>query len=58
MPAAQSERYAEKVAAAGAGSNLVSRTVSRYGHCAFEQAELFEVFSSVVGRAAAVTRID
>ncbi len=58
VPAAQSERYAEKVAAAGAASRLESRTVSRYGHCAFTPTELLEAFTSVVGRATAAARID
>ncbi len=57
VPAAQSERYAEKVAAAGAASMLVSRTVSRYGHCTFQQAELLDAFSSV-GRATAAAGVD
>jgi pimeloyl-ACP methyl ester carboxylesterase len=58
VPAVQSERYAEKVAAAGAASELESRTVSRYGHCTFQRAELLDAFNTVVGRATAAARVD
>jgi pimeloyl-ACP methyl ester carboxylesterase len=58
VPAIQSERYAEKVAAAGAAPELESRTVSRYGHCTFQRSELLDAFTSVVGRAAAAARVD
>jgi pimeloyl-ACP methyl ester carboxylesterase len=60
VPAAQSELYAAKVAAAGAGPQLESKAVSRYGHCAFRQSELLDAFTAVVARAtaAAAARID
>ncbi|HUR93950.1 MAG TPA: hypothetical protein VMY76_05175 [Gemmatimonadales bacterium] len=58
VPAAQSELYAAKVAAAGSASNLESRTVTRYGHCTFEQTELLDAFAAMVGRATAAARID
>ena len=58
VPALQSERYADKVTAAGAGALLDTHTVSRYGHCAFTQSEVLEAFNSVVSRAAAATRVD
>ena len=58
VPAAQSERYAEKVAAHGDASLLDSRTVSRYGHCSFQANELFDAFAAVVARARAAARID
>lgn len=58
VPAAQSARYAEKVAAAGAASELESRTVSRYGHCTFQRTELLDAFGTVVGRATAAARVD
>jgi pimeloyl-ACP methyl ester carboxylesterase len=54
----QAERYVEKVQAAGAGPLLTFRTVERYGHCAFQQSELLEVFTTVVAHAAAAARID
>ncbi len=58
VPVAQSARYADKVAAAGAASSLESGTVSRYGHCAFERAELLDAFGAVVGRVTAAARLD
>jgi pimeloyl-ACP methyl ester carboxylesterase len=53
VPAEQAERYAQKVAAAGASARLEPRTVNRYGHCAFQQGELLEAFSAVVQQATA-----
>jgi len=58
VPVEQSERYAAKVAAAGAAGLLDSQTVSRYGHCAFQRSELLNAFVTVVGRARAAARID
>ena len=58
VPAVQSERYADKVSAAGAGALLETHTVSRYGHCAFTQSEVLEAFNSVVSRAAPAARVD
>jgi pimeloyl-ACP methyl ester carboxylesterase len=58
VPAVQSERYADKVAAAGAGALLETHTVSRYGHCTFTQSEVIEAFNSVVSRAPAAARVD
>jgi hypothetical protein len=57
VPADQAERYAEKVDAAGASARLEPRTVTRYGHCAFQQGELLEAFS-VVQHASAVALAD
>jgi pimeloyl-ACP methyl ester carboxylesterase len=58
VPAEQADRYVARVEAAGASSLLTHRTVDRYGHCAFEAAELLDVFSAVVARATAAARID
>jgi hypothetical protein len=58
VPFDQAERYVEKVQAAGAGPLLTFRTVERYGHCAFQQSELLEVFTTVVAHAAAAALID
>ena len=58
MPAAQSERYAAKVAAAGAAGLLDSQTVSRYGHCTFQRSEVLNAFGTVVARARAAARVD
>jgi hypothetical protein len=58
VPVGQAEGYVAKVEAAGASSRLTARTVDRYGHCAFESAELLDIFSDVVERATAAARID
>jgi pimeloyl-ACP methyl ester carboxylesterase len=42
--------YADKAAAAGASGLLEQRTVTRYGHCAFQQDELLGAFGDLVGR--------
>ena len=48
VPEAQSVRYGEKIAAGGAGGLLAQRTVDRYGHCAFQAAELFDAFDALL----------
>ena len=53
VPVDQADRYVAKVAAAGASGRLTARTVDRYGHCAFQQAELLDAFSAVVAQATA-----
>jgi hypothetical protein len=59
VPVGQSERYAEKVASSGAAGLLVqSRTVTRYGHCAFQLGEVLDAFGAVIERARAAARID
>jgi pimeloyl-ACP methyl ester carboxylesterase len=58
VPVSQADGYVAKVEAAGASSRLTARTVDRYGHCAFEAAELLDIFSDVVARATAAARID
>jgi len=58
VPAAQSERYAAKVAAAGAAGLLDSQTVSRYGHCTFQRSEVLNAFGTVVARARTAARVD
>ena len=58
VPAAQSERYGAKVAAAGAAALLEQRTADRYGHCAFQSSELLDAFAEMVRRAPAAARID
>jgi pimeloyl-ACP methyl ester carboxylesterase len=58
VPATQSERYGEKVAAAGAGALLEQRAVDRYGHCAFQPGELLDAFAAMIQRASAAARID
>ena len=51
VPVVHEELYAEKVAAAGATTLLDQTSVSRYGHCAFQQGELLTAFSTLVDRA-------
>jgi alpha-beta hydrolase superfamily lysophospholipase len=51
VPAVHEELYADKVAAAGATALLDQTSISRYGHCAFQQAELVTAFSTLVERA-------
>ena len=58
VPVEQASRYVAKVAAAGASARLSSRTVDRYGHCAFQQSELLDAFNAVVDQATAAARID
>ena len=58
VPVGQADRYVDKVEAAGASSRLTARTVDRYGHCAFQQAELLDAFSAVVDQAPAAARTD
>lgn len=58
VPVDQAERYVQKVDAAGASARLEPRTVERYGHCTFQQAELLEAFSAVVQQATAAARAD
>lgn len=58
VPAAQSVRYGEKIAAAGAGALLAQRTVDRYGHCAFQAAELFDAFNALLQLAGTAARVN
>ena len=51
VPAVHEELYADKVAAAGATALLDQTSISRYGHCAFQQAELVTAFGTLVDRA-------
>jgi len=58
VPAGQSVLYGEKIAAAGAGALLAQRTVDRYGHCAFEAAELFDAFNALLQLAGPAARVN
>ncbi len=58
VPAGQSARYGEKIAAAGAGALLAQRTVDRYGHCAFQAAELFDAFNALLQLAGPAARVN
>lgn len=58
VPESQSVLYGEKVAAAGAGARLAQRTVDRYGHCAFEPAELLDAFGALVQLANPAARLN
>ncbi|HEX6616413.1 MAG TPA: hypothetical protein VF046_08925 [Gemmatimonadales bacterium] len=58
VPAVQSVRYGEKIAAAGAGALLAQRTVDRYGHCAFQAAELFDAFNALLQLAGPAARVN
>ncbi len=51
VPIVHEELYAEKVAAAGDTPLLDQTSVSRYGHCTFQQAELLTAFNTLVDRA-------
>ena len=51
VPVVHQALYAAKVAGAGAEALLDERTVARYGHCTFEQAELVSAFTALVDRA-------
>ena len=48
VPVAQQAIYADKVEAAGAAALLDQQAYSRYGHCAFEAAELLAAFNTLV----------
>ena len=50
VPFLHESLYADKAAAAGASELLQQRAVTRYGHCAFQQAELLGAFGDLVGR--------
>ena len=58
VPEAQSVRYGEKVAAAGAGALIAQRTVDRYGHCAFQATELFDAFNALLQLAGPAARVN
>ena len=47
VPAGQEVLYAAKVTAMGAAARLEQRTVDRFGHCAFEAAELLSAFDAL-----------
>jgi pimeloyl-ACP methyl ester carboxylesterase len=47
--------YADKAAAAGASGLLEQHSVTRYGHCAFQQDELLGAFGELVERVAGST---
>jgi hypothetical protein len=55
VPFGQEALYAERVAQAGASSQLHQRSVTRYGHCALEQSELLAGFSELTGAAASIS---
>ena len=58
VPFSQESRYAEKVADAGHSDRLEQQAVSRYGHCAFEPAELLAAFAAMVAAAQPAARFD
>jgi pimeloyl-ACP methyl ester carboxylesterase len=53
VPFEQEALYGAKVQQAGAAGLLTQSQADRYGHCAFESAEVFGAFSSLVARVAA-----
>jgi pimeloyl-ACP methyl ester carboxylesterase len=55
VPVTQEALYADKVVGHNASSLLDSRSVSRYGHCAFHASELLDAFASLVARTDAAT---
>jgi pimeloyl-ACP methyl ester carboxylesterase len=59
VPFSQEARYADKVADAGQSDRLEQRSVSRYGHCAFQPAEVLAAFAAMLAAATpAVARVD
>ena len=50
VPVAHEGFYATTVAAAGAAALLQQDTFARYGHCAFEQAEVLSAFNRLIAR--------
>lgn len=51
VPEVHQDLYADKVAAAGAAALLDQTSISRYGHCTFQQAELVTAFNGLVDQA-------
>ncbi|HEX6104536.1 MAG TPA: prolyl oligopeptidase family serine peptidase [Gemmatimonadales bacterium] len=51
VPVAHQGLYAAKVSAAGADALLEQETYGRYGHCAFQQAELVSAFAALTDAA-------
>ena len=49
VPAWHEPMYAAKAAAAGSTTNLVQRSVNRFGHCTFTGAETLQAFADLVG---------
>lgn len=47
VPFSQSERYRDKVAAAGFGPQLTAIPVDRFGHCTFDSTEVLGAFSTL-----------
>jgi pimeloyl-ACP methyl ester carboxylesterase len=50
VPFVHEALYGAKASAAGAAALLAQQTVARYGHCAFEQAEVQSAFGTLVQR--------
>lgn len=53
VPASQETLYAAKVAGKQAGARLQQRTVDRFGHCAFDAAEVLSAFTALTQPASA-----
>lgn len=50
VPAAHQAVYASRVAQAGAGDLLTTRSIRRYGHCEFRADEILQGFSALAAR--------
>jgi pimeloyl-ACP methyl ester carboxylesterase len=57
VPFEQEALYGAKVQQAGAAGLLNQSQADRYGHCAFESAEVFGAFSSLIARVAAAVLV-
>jgi len=57
VPFEQEALYATKVQQAGAAGLLSQSQADRYGHCAFESAEVFAAFSSLLAKVAAADSV-
>jgi hypothetical protein len=49
VPFFHEAKYAQAVAAAGSSSQVLQRSVSRYGHCAFSTSEMTDAFDALAG---------
>jgi pimeloyl-ACP methyl ester carboxylesterase len=49
VPFFHEAKYAQAVAAAGSSSQVLQRSVSRYGHCAFTTSEMTDAFDALAG---------
>ncbi len=57
VPFEQEALYGAKVQQAGAAGLLTQSQADRYGHCAFESAEVFGAFSSLIAKIAAADSV-